>query len=339
MNLRFSLQIDGTPVDLFNDESVELNRQLKDLQDLSSVWTDYTQDFQIPASDTNNQIFSDWFDENVVLGAWNPNIGKNATLLIHSLPVYDGRIELIGCKFKDGLPQLYNVVFYGTTKRILDLWGQNLLNSISWSTYNHTADYSNIQLSWNQSLLSGDILWPIADYNQGWRYSTMKGVNGNIRDPRGIEVDDLRPSIRLRAMLTNVFASAGYTLSGSFLTRPEMDKLYVLPMQTAGPLYDPTYYQAGTFEASVNPFSYTTTTFGTLAYKRLIFPSVVSNPSGNYNSSTGIYTANRYGNYSFYVGVDVNIVGSGSINFVWMVNGRVKKSPGFKSSTCGTFFF
>ena len=111
----------------------------------------------------------------------------------------------------------------------------------------------------------------------------MKGVNGNIRDPRGIEVDDLRPSIRLRAMLTNVFASAGYTLSGSFLTRPEIDKLYVLPMQTAGPLYDPTYYQAGTFNASINPFTYTTTTFGTLAYTRLIFPSVVSNPSGNYD--------------------------------------------------------
>ena len=108
MNIRFSLEIEGIPVDLFNDESVELNRQLKDLQDLSTVWTDYTQAFQIPASDTNNQIFSDWFDENVVLGAWNPNIGKDATLLIHSLPVYTGRIEFIGCKYKDGIPQLYN---------------------------------------------------------------------------------------------------------------------------------------------------------------------------------------------------------------------------------------
>ena len=28
------------PVDLFQDESVELNRQLKDLQDLSTIWTD-----------------------------------------------------------------------------------------------------------------------------------------------------------------------------------------------------------------------------------------------------------------------------------------------------------
>ena len=336
--MRFSLVIDDTPVDLFNDESVSLTRQLKDLQDLSTVWTDYTQDFQIPASETNNAIFSDWFDENLVLGAWNPNLGKDATIFINSLPVYYGRIELIGCKFKNGLPQLYNLVFYGTTKKILDIWGQSLLNSISWASYNHTADYANIQLSWNQSLLSGDILWPIADYNQGWRYSQMKGVNGNIRDPRGVEVDDLRPSIRLRAMLTNVFLSAGYTLSGSFLTRPEMDDLYVLPMQTAGPLYDPTYYATGKFEASITPFTYTKTTFGTLSYIPIIFPNVISNPSGNYNSATGEYTANRYGNYSFYVGFDVNFTGSGSIAFVWMVNGRVMKNQFVNSSTGGVFY-
>ena len=205
------------PIDLFQDESVELNRQLKDLQDLSTIWTDYTQAFQIPASDTNNIIFADWFDENVVLGAWNPNIGKNATLLIHSLPVYEGRVEFIGCKYKDGIPQLYNIVFYGTTKKILDIWGETLLNEVDWSAFNHTANYSNILASWNQALLGGDILWPIADYNQGWRYSKASGVNGNIRNPNGVEIDDLRPTIRLKAMLTTVFAKAGYTLSGSFL--------------------------------------------------------------------------------------------------------------------------
>lgn len=324
MNIRFSLQIDGIPVDLFNDETIELNRQLKDLQDLSTVWTDYTQSFQIPASDTNNQIFSDWFDENVVLGAWNPNLGKDATLLIHSLPVYNGRIELIGCKFKDGIPELYNVVFYGTTKKILDSWGQNLLNSISWTAYNHTCNYTNILSSWDGTLLGGDILYPIADYNQGWRYSKMKGVNGNIRDPRGIEVDDLRPTIRLRAMLTTVFASANYVLSGSFLTRPEMDTLYVLPMQTAGPLYDPQYSSPGTCEAKALSYSCTQWMAGALKKKPIIFSAVIANPSGNYNPATGIYTVNRTGNYEFDILYDVTAPGipKQSIIFYFLVNGR-----------------
>jgi hypothetical protein len=201
-----------------------------------------------------------------LLGDWNPNIGKNATIFINGLPVFEGRVELIGCKFKDGLPQLYSIIFYGQTKKILDAWGETLMNEVDWSEYNHTANYANILSSWDQALEGGDILWPIADYNQGWRYSTLSGVNGNIRNPRGVEVDDLRPAIRLRAMLTTVFEEIGITLSGSFLTRPEMDDLYILPMQTAGPLYDPEYTLPGTFEAYKAPQSFNGSTFGGLTY-------------------------------------------------------------------------
>ena len=343
MNIRFSLEIEGIPVDLFNDESVELNRQLKDLQDLSTIWTDYTQAFQIPASETNNQIFSDWFDENVVLGAWNPNIGKDATLLIHSLPVYTGRIEFIGCKFKDGIPQLYNVVFYGTTKKILDVWGETLLNEIDWSAYNHLANYTNILLSWDNALLSGDILWPIADYNQGWRYSKTLGVNGNIYQSRGVEVDDLRPAIKLKAMLTTAFSEAGYTLSGSFLSRPEMDKAFILPMQTAGPLYDPEYVATGRFESNIATMSYNAGSIFTLNFKAMTFPVVVTNPSGNYSNATGKYTANRAGNYTFELVYDV-ITAPGTplqaFTWVYLLNGRkVSQSQTYSSTTLPSNIF
>lgn len=331
----FSYQV---PVDLFQDESVPLTRQLKDLMNLATIWTDYTQDFQIPASDTNNQIFSNWFDENMVIVGWNPNIGKNATIFINGLPVFEGRVELIGCKFKDGLPQLYNIIFYGQTKKILDAWGEKLMNEVDWSEYNHTANYANILSSWDQALEGGDILWPIADYNQGWRYSTLSGVNGNIRNPRGVEVDDLRPAIRLRAMLTTVFEEIGITLSGSFLTRPEMDDLYILPMQTAGPLYDPEYTLPGTFEAYKAPQSFNGSTFGGLTYSQLIFTSVVVNPSGNYASGTGNYTANRYGQYTFTVELN-DLVAPGvplqSLEIAFFINGRKIYAPATGRFTSG----
>jgi len=341
MAIRFSLTIDGTPVDLFNDESVELTRQLKDLMNLSTIWTDYTKDFQIPASDTNNEIFSNWFDENMVIVGWNPNNGKNATIYIHGLPVFEGRVELIGCKFKDGLPQLYNIIFYGQTKKLMDAWGETLMNEVDWSAYDHTANYTNILSSWDGTLLSGDILWPIADYNQQWRYSTLSGVNGNIRNPRGVEVDDLRPAIRLRAMLTTAFEQVGYTLSGSFLTRPEMDDLYILPMQTAGPLYDPEYTLPGTFDASVGPYTFVTRTTGVVNYTKIIYPTIGTNPSGNYDTATGIYTPNRTGNYTMRIGVNVSFISvlNTSISFVFMVNGRVMNTFVQTTNTVGTTYF
>lgn len=332
--IRFSLQIDGTPVDLFNDESIPLTRQLKDLMNLSTVWTDYTKDFQIPASETNNAIFANWFDENMVITGWNPNLGKDGTIFIHGLPVFEGRVELIGCKFKDGLPQLYNIIFYGTTKKILDKWGETLMNEVDWSDYDHVANYANILSSWDQSLVSGNILWPIADYNQGWRYSKLTGVNGNIYQSRGVEVDDLRPAIRLRAMLTTAFSQIGLTLSGSFLTRPEMDDLYILPMQTAGPLYDPEYTLPGTSHAFNSPQSFTATS-GVLTYTQLIFPSIVSNPSGNYDPATGDYTVNRGGFYQFSIDT-LSVTAPGvplqSLEIAFFVNGRKLFAP-----AAGTF--
>jgi hypothetical protein len=333
--IRFSLQIDGTPVDLFNDESIPLTRQLKDLMNLSTVWTDYTKDFQIPASETNNAIFENWFDENMVMGTWNPNLGKDGTIFIHGLPVFEGRVELIGCKFKDGLPQLYNIIFYGTTKKILDKWGETLMNEVDWSNYNNIVDATTVINSWNQTLFTGDILWPIADYNQQWRYSKMSGVNGNIYQSRGVEVDDLRPAIRLRAMLTTVFAQINLTLSGSFLTRPEMDDLYILPMQTAGPLYDPEYTSPGTLDSSVIGLSCTQWTAGALTKKPIIFPTVTSNPSGNYNPATGIYTANRTGNYEFTLTFNVTQPATTprSIIFYFMLNGRADDDTGAYTTT------
>jgi len=72
------LQASSQSVDLYKDETISLTRQLKDLQNLTSLYTDFTQSFLIPATDTNNQIFQNFFDENALLGSWNQNNGLPA---------------------------------------------------------------------------------------------------------------------------------------------------------------------------------------------------------------------------------------------------------------------
>ena len=81
-----------------------------------------------------------------------------------------------------------------------------------------------------------------------------------------------------------------------------MDDLYILPMQTAGPLYDPAYTLPGTFDATATLYTYVTKTTGTLTYTKIIYPLIGTNPSGNYDVATGIYTANRAGTYTMRIG-------------------------------------
>jgi len=74
-----------------------------------------------------------------------------------------------------------------------------------------------------------------------------------------------------------------------------------------------------------------------LHYDIINFPTIVSNPSGNYNASTGVYTANRLGNYTFRVEFDLTF-GVGlynTINFAWLVNGRVYQRQTY--TTNGSF--
>jgi hypothetical protein len=144
-------------------------------------------------------------------------------------------------------------------------------------------------------------------------------------------------------MLTTAFSAAGYTLSGSFLTRPEMDDAYILPMQTAGPLYDPEYVATGRFESNIATMNYNAGSIFTLSFKAMTFPVVVTNPSGNYSNATGKYTANRAGNYTFELVYDV-ITAPGTplqaFTWVYLLNGRkVSQSQTYSSTTLPSNIF
>jgi hypothetical protein len=59
------LYIAGKRVDLFKDESVELTQTIKNVRDISKVFTEFTQTFAIPASKKNNKIFEHYYNFNI----------------------------------------------------------------------------------------------------------------------------------------------------------------------------------------------------------------------------------------------------------------------------------
>ena len=244
--IAFSLIIDNTPVDLFQDETIVLTRQVKDLIDLTSARTDFTQQIVIPSTKTNDAIFQNYFDENAELSGWNAFLKLDAEIYIHSIPIFNGCIELKSVKFKNGNPKQYNVIFYGDVKNALTLFGEDTLIDVDWTDYDHTINYANIKASWNQTFVAGtsnagDIIYPVVDWEKGYIYSnTNVTLLNNIKlSNRGLAVNDFRPMIRLKAMMVNIFDKIGYTLGGTLLTQTQFDDMYVIPMGQAGPLRNP----------------------------------------------------------------------------------------------------
>ena len=78
----------GGPLDLFDDETIELTREIKDLSDLSSAHTDFTQQFTIPSTPNNDPIFQNYYDENILVDGWNAFLKLDTTIYVHGLPVF-----------------------------------------------------------------------------------------------------------------------------------------------------------------------------------------------------------------------------------------------------------
>jgi hypothetical protein len=303
----FSIIIDGYLVDLYEDESVQLNRQIKDYSKIDTVFTDFSQNFTIPATDNNNAIFQNFFDENVLLQSWNQNYALSSQIFIHGLPVFNGKVELLEVKFTDGLPSSYNIVFYGQGKNVLVEWGDKTLPEIDWSSYDHMMMTSLALSSWYGGLLGGSIVWDLKDYGLGYNWSTAN-VTNNIRKANTINWQDLRPSILLKDMITNIFVSEGFTLGGSLLSRSEFTNLYVTPMNVAGPYRNNitgTLY--GNFVADNGGLLYnifrptnTQATWFTLPVGSNI---VSGNTSGAWSTTNYEYTCPENGDYQFEIDI------------------------------------
>ena len=52
------LYINNERVSLFKDESISLTQTIQNAKDIGSIFTDFSQSFNLPANPSNNKIFS-----------------------------------------------------------------------------------------------------------------------------------------------------------------------------------------------------------------------------------------------------------------------------------------
>jgi hypothetical protein len=313
--MRFSLVIEGRPVDLFNDETIQLTRAIKDFL-TTAARTDFTQQFNIPSTAVNDPIFQNYFDENSVLSGWNAFLKLDAIIYIHSIPIFNGCIELTGVEFKNGLPRQYNLIFYGQGKTAIADFGEKTLPMVDWSAYNHTVNYTNVIDSWFGNLLAGKVLYPVADWHIGLTYCKVPVVDNNLYSG-GLAINDLRPALLLKEMVTACFADIGYTLSGSLLDKSNFDDLFVIPMSAAGPVQNTNNVDAKIDVNLTTPITAVVSVF----YNKIIFDNETSDVLDLYDTTTGIYTATSNGQYEFRISGD-STSATGNVTYSIVKNGQ-----------------
>ena len=125
------LYIDGQRVEMFKETSVVITDSLKDVKDVSKVFTEYSQTFSVPASKTNNKIFKHYYNSDITNG-FDARIRAKAKIELNSIPFKDGYIKLEGVDLRNNNPQTYRITFFGNTVSLKSLLGEDLLSSLNW---------------------------------------------------------------------------------------------------------------------------------------------------------------------------------------------------------------
>lgn len=227
----FKLVANGTELDLFADEDIFVSDNVTGLFDIGVLPSDFTRQITVPGTKKNNAFFEHVYDisvQNPFLFATNTKVP--CYLDFDGIYLSNGYLQLnkvnvIANKFIDS----YEISIYGGLSSFArDINRSYLTDLTSLAKYNHTSSYANISSSWSGQLFNGDIVYPMADYGTGWEYTAGDLYFGLDDNEGGINIQDYKPAIRVKAVLDAIFEEAGYTYSSSFMNQPWLDDVYMI---------------------------------------------------------------------------------------------------------------
>ena len=312
---RVSLIIGGVTADLYKGEDITLVKQAKDLTDLGATRTDFSRPFTIPATDTNNGIFTHFY--NLDIDDPYPVHNKaEASINVKGVQIFEGVLELMNVTLKNNIPDSYEVNFYGRNKQLTTLWGDDYLRDINMNL-DHALTYTNVVASWGGTLQSGKVRYPVIDFGsreQGaWNYSTAGMAQNSIAiDGGAIHPAELRPAVRLSTILTKCFTHISKTLTLD--SSIDDDNLYMMGMEKIGTFL-------GNYDAEVNAELAVSVLAGT-SYNDLAGFTENTDNDIRFNHLTGEFTAATVGDYTFKLDFS-NITSGRSFNLRTIKNGAV----------------
>jgi len=218
--------IEGQRLDLFKDEIVSVTSKQQDVQDISKVYTDYSQSFSVPSTPKNDAIFQHFY-QNDVNSTIDHNIRRDAYIEIDLTTFRTGTISLEKSEVKNNQAYSYQITFYGDIANLKTKFADDKLQDLTLlNIYSH--DYTGLEVK--NRIIDGStnyvVRYPLI-FNRDITYDT-----GDSRDisPTGtgsVLYNELFPAVRLAAIFGAIQGRYGVTFEGTFLTDKRFQNAYL----------------------------------------------------------------------------------------------------------------
>ena len=269
------LLVEGKSLDVFPNEVISLVLAINDLASIKNREGNYSNKFEIPSTSSNNKVLGYPNELNLITG-FRPTKSRNAVILIDGLDIERGFIQVEQYNSKS---KSFNVSFFSGNTDWMDDISDRKLSEIKLSKYDHVWSAANVAASMSNT---EGYIYPLIDYG---RYFPTSDNN--------TELVNWMPAMYTHTLVRQMFADIGWKVGGSTFLDPIFNK-HIIPFSLK--------------EINVSQDILDNNGFGsqnaTGSYAKgspIIFPDVVSgNNLGNYDNTTGVYTATESFTASIY---------------------------------------
>ena len=293
------LYIQGTKVDLFKDESISITDSIQNIKDISKIFTAFSQQFNLPASKTNNRLFRHYYNFEID-NSFDARFKVDAEIKLNGITYKRGKIKLNEVSLKDNIAHSYKVVFFGDTIELKDLINDDLLSELPIdNSLDFTYDLTNVKSRFENM---GDIVVPLITHSKRFQMDN----NGHYRDLNNNKLDyvDLKPAIRVKKIIDAIEEKYEIDFSNEFFNTRLFTDMFLWLHRNEGFISNSaegggTQSISNRFHVETSPEENYTYVSGTLNQRPLtISPANIL--TGNNRYVKGTITLNASGNTSEY---------------------------------------
>lgn len=215
-------------LDMFGDESINIKYKLKDTNDISKLFSTYSQTFSIPASAKNTMLIKYFFNIDVIRSS---NRFINSKIYVNKQLFKFGKTSLNMAKYKMGNKTSYALNFFTGAGTLKDIIGDTKLSELNVDPYNFSWTSGNFYFGVTDPV-GDDVIVPLISNKRVWSYNDstptdIKWVNSSTVLPKAIDYTELRPAMRFGKVMENIIEHFSLDIEAPLFSRTEFTKLFI----------------------------------------------------------------------------------------------------------------
>lgn len=214
--MRYEIIINTNSGDFYLDtkdtEAVELSYSIAEIQDISKRNSSYSKTITLPETPNNRNVFDNISDLSID-STFNPNKKSRCRILLDTLLIFDGYLQLKKVILDDINGNRFEVVIFAENDNFFTQIGDSFLTDLDFSNYNHIYGTTSIIDSWTADYNNG-YFYPLIDYGYNWVYDDISGTSATVST---VNINEMYPSTYVRTIWDKIFSEAGYTYQSSFI--------------------------------------------------------------------------------------------------------------------------